>query len=133
MTKDSAVNALLVEDNPDDATRERQSLEDLGFTVTWTRNSREACDAISSGEWDVMVFDFRIDSEMTGVELARIAKVKHPAARIMFISGLTMVVRASLNTQEREEYPIIDKGLRMTRVFREVLQSNVQSQTAHCG
>lgn len=67
-------------------------LRDLGHAVTEAAGSAEALDALAASDMDVLMVDVGLPG-ISGIELARIAKQRHPAIGIVFATGQEADVR----------------------------------------
>ena len=86
---DSAVTVLLIEDEPLVAMFVRDALEDGGFVVLHLSEAQAAAKAISDGIETVaaLVTDIRLGDELTGWDLARLAREHRHELPIVYISG----------------------------------------------
>ena len=86
---DSAVTVLLIEDEPLVAMFVRDALEDGGFEVLHLSEAQAAAKAISDGIETVaaLVTDIRLGDELTGWDLARLAREHRHELPIVYISG----------------------------------------------
>ena len=77
---------LLVDDNQDGLLVRRTLLEELGFGVSVARNGDEGLKLFESGNFDVVVTDYRMP-RMNGAELIRRIRTLNPNARVILLSG----------------------------------------------
>jgi len=82
---------LVVEDNLDAQHLVCELLESLGHSVEGHTNGETALTALAGGEFDVLFTDVSLPG-ISGVELARRARVAQPALHIVFASGYGNVV-----------------------------------------
>ena len=93
MTRDAellwpGVRALLVEDHPVLRRILAQTLATLGFDVATVGDADEARAAIERDGCPELLFsDVRMPGSMTGIELARWVRERHPEARILLQTG----------------------------------------------
>lgn len=82
------VRAMLVEDHPALRRILAQTLATLGFAVTMVADADEARAAIERDGCPELLFsDVRMPGSMTGIELARWVRERHPQARILLQTG----------------------------------------------
>jgi CheY-like chemotaxis protein len=80
---------LVVDDDPLIAMSTVDMLEDLGHTVIEANSADQALKILENGQpVDLMLTDHAMPG-MTGMELARIAKDKHPEMPILLATGYT--------------------------------------------
>lgn len=79
---------MLVEDHPALRRILAQTLATLGFAVTMVADADEARAAIERDGCPELLFsDVRMPGSMTGIELARWVRERHPQARILLQTG----------------------------------------------
>ena len=82
------MRVLLIED--DDAIREllAEDLAGNGFEVSGLAFAEDALVLLGSGEAvDVLVIDINLGDGLTGMDLAEVARGRHPDVELVFISG----------------------------------------------
>lgn len=84
----SGVTAMLVEDHPALRRILTQTLATLGFAVTALPDADAAREQIERDGCPALLFsDVRMPGSMTGIELARWVRERHPDARILLQTG----------------------------------------------
>ncbi|WP_375411330.1 PAS domain S-box protein [uncultured Bradyrhizobium sp.] len=84
---------LVVEDNEDVGRFSTELLQDLGYTIRWTANAREALAALAEDEFAFdLVFSDVIMPGMNGVELAAIIRERYPGLPVVLTSGYSSVL-----------------------------------------
>jgi CheY-like chemotaxis protein len=79
---------LLVEDEPLIADVVRAALEDGGFAVTVAIHGQAAQEALASGTvFQGLVADIRLPGDLTGWDLARIARTELPNIAVVYATG----------------------------------------------
>ena len=77
---------LLVDDNPDGLLVRRLLLEELGLEVETALNGEEGLRRFESGNYDVVVTDYRMP-RMNGIEMIRRIRERDATARVILLSG----------------------------------------------
>lgn len=77
---------LLVDDNPDGLLVRRLLLEELGLEVETALNGEEGLRRFESGNYDVVVTDYRMPG-MNGIEMIRRIRERDATARVILLSG----------------------------------------------
>jgi DNA-binding response OmpR family regulator len=82
------LSAILVVDDDDDV-RDTISmlLSEAGFQVTTAANGLEALAIIGEKPFEMTVVDIRLPGGLSGLEMMRQARLRHPALKCLFISG----------------------------------------------
>ena len=84
---------LVVEDNEDVGRFSTAMLEDLGYTIRWVANAKDALAAISEDEFAFdLVFSDVIMPGMNGVELAILIRERFPGLPVVLTSGYSDVL-----------------------------------------
>ena len=84
---------LVVEDNEDVGRFSTAMLEDLGYTIRWVRNAKEALAVIADDEFAFdLIFSDVIMPGMNGVELAIIIRERFPGLPVVLTSGYSDVL-----------------------------------------
>ena len=83
----SVPNILLVDDCKDGLLVRKALLEELGYSVQSASNGEEGLILFESGQFDVVVTDYRMP-KMNGVELIQRIRRINPNARIVLLSKL---------------------------------------------
>lgn len=83
---------MVVDDMPEQATLARRILQRAGYVVLTALSGQEALEVLDGleGELDLLITDLRMP-RMTGPELAREVRKRHPLVRLMFVSGGSLV------------------------------------------
>jgi DNA-binding response OmpR family regulator len=86
---EGAVKIILVEDEALIALFVQEALEEEGFAVEFLNDAYKAEAAINPGieEVSALVTDVRLGAELTGWELARLAREASPNLPVVYISG----------------------------------------------
>lgn len=84
---------LVVEDNEDVGRFSTELLQDLGYSIKWTVNAREALAALAEDEFAFdLVFSDVIMPGMNGVELATVIRERYPGLPVVLTSGYSSVL-----------------------------------------
>ncbi|WP_188312140.1 hybrid sensor histidine kinase/response regulator [Salinarimonas soli] len=83
--------ALLVEDNSDVAEVSAGHLRDLGFEIDVVPDAGRALERLGSGSYVVMVSDVVMPGGVTGLDLAREVRARHPGLPILLVTGYSAV------------------------------------------
>jgi DNA-binding response OmpR family regulator len=85
--REPSLSVLVVED--DDKIKDIVSsvLEEAGFRVTTAHSGWEALAIFERETFDLLVADILLTKGLTGLELAKCARLRHPALKCLFISG----------------------------------------------
>ncbi|HEX6975612.1 MAG TPA: PAS domain-containing protein [Vicinamibacterales bacterium] len=79
---------LLVEDDPEVSTLSRELLTTLGFTVTHAVSAEQALAALTDGQsFDLVVSDIMMPGGVSGLELAREIRRRHPSLPVILTTG----------------------------------------------
>ncbi|WP_114948569.1 hybrid sensor histidine kinase/response regulator [Microvirga calopogonii] len=116
---------LVVEDNIEVGRFSTQLLQDLGYQTTWAANAREALQLLEEdhSRFDV-VFSDVVMPGMSGVELGREVRRRHPALPVVLTSGYSHV----LAEEGRHGFELLHKPYAVedvSRVLRHVTRSTV--------
>ena len=108
---------LLAED--DDSLRGflARALERAGYEVTACADGEEAA-AVLDQDWDLLLTDIVMPG-MDGIEVARQAAPRHPALRIMFITGFAAVALAA-GDQGPPGAKVLSKPIHLREIVSEV-------------
>src|SRR5436189_22138 len=79
-------NILLVDDNHDGLLVRRSLLEEAGCKVQIAKNGEEGLRLFETGEFDIVVTDYRMP-QMNGAELIAKIRASDAHARIILLSG----------------------------------------------
>lgn len=118
MTPPTTQRILLVED--DTAIREltEDVLSESGYNLTAVGDAEAAVAALcSTGSFDLLISDIRLPG-MNGCELARHAMTRHPALRVLLMTGY-----AGQRASDPESLPRHIPVLRKPFTLRELLES----------
>ncbi|MET0374290.1 MAG: response regulator [Rhizorhabdus sp.] len=80
--------ALIVEDNVLLNCLLQEMVQTLGFSVSGVITSADAREAISRGDFDLMLTDLNLDQGSSGLMLAREAMLANRTLRVVIASGL---------------------------------------------
>jgi PAS domain S-box-containing protein len=84
---------LVVEDNEDVGQFSTELLQDLGYTIKWVANAREALALLATDELAFdLVFSDVIMPGMNGVELAVVIRERYPGLPVVLTSGYSSVL-----------------------------------------
>jgi DNA-binding response OmpR family regulator len=82
------MRVLLIEDDEQVRTFLSDALTDEGFDVDSLANAEDALVLLGAGQVpDVLVTDIHLGPGLDGIDLADVARVKHPDVGVVFISG----------------------------------------------
>jgi PAS domain S-box-containing protein len=104
---------LLVEDNPDVATASTILLEQLGYSVRWAPNARDALGEIAKNDVDLVFSDVVMPGEMDGLALANAIRQLRPDMPILLTTGYSDTVRDAAT-----RFPIIRKPYELQELSR---------------
>jgi PAS domain S-box-containing protein len=106
---------LVVDDDPLIAMSTVDMLEDLGHTVVEAHSAKRALEILEAGQsFDLMMTDQAMPG-MTGIELAEIARTKHPAMLVLLATGY-----ADLPEGARADLPRISKPYHQVQLQAEI-------------
>ena len=128
-----SLRVLVVEDNADVGRSAADALADLGFVATWVVDARDALDRLNRtpNEFDV-VFSDVVMPGMSGLELARAIRGRHPAMPVILTSGYSHV----LAEEGRHGFELLQKPYsveQLSRVLRKATAQQLQATADHCG
>jgi len=106
--------ALLVEDNADVAEVGREMLSQLGYTVRFAADARQALGVIKRERFDLVVSDIVMPGGMNGVELAKAIRADHPALPILLVTGYAGPAGAA------PEFPVLRKPYRFEQLRKAI-------------
>lgn len=110
---------LLVEDMPDVRATILEQLVSLGLAVTAAANSKEALATLEgSGPFDLLLTDIGLPGNMSGAELARIVAERHPATRVLLMSGYNSPQTTSAATPQ--EWNLLHKPFRRSELAEKI-------------
>jgi DNA-binding response OmpR family regulator len=82
------MRVLLIEDDPQLRGNFVEMLHDGGFDVDGLANAEDALVLLGAGQIpDVLVTDINLGLGLDGIELANMARAKHPEVGVVFITG----------------------------------------------
>ena len=116
------VSVLVVDDEPGLAAGMAEALERIGLTAFACMNGREALRVIDENEIDLVLTDL-IMHEVTGMDVLRAAKQRHPDCEVIVISGQGSV-EAAVDAMKAGAATYIRKPLRVEEV-RAVVQKQL--------
>lgn len=122
-----SLRVLVVEDNADVGRSAADALADLGVVATWAVNARESLDHLTRTpkEFDV-VFSDVVMPGMSGLELARAIRGRHPAMPVILTSGYSHV----LAEEGRHGFELLQKPYsveQLSRVLRKATAQQLQA------
>src|SRR6266571_5139754 len=82
-----APHLLLVDDNQNGLAARKSFLQEQGYAITTATNGEEALEAVSKGQFDLMVTDFRMPN-MNGIELIGLVRALQPQLSVILLSAL---------------------------------------------
>ncbi|HYE00280.1 MAG TPA: GAF domain-containing protein [Alphaproteobacteria bacterium] len=82
---------LVVEDNVEVGTFSTQLLHDLGYETAWAANADEALALLAQSTFDVVFTDVMMPG-MSGVELGKLIRRRHPGLPVVLTSGYSHVL-----------------------------------------
>ena len=82
---------LVVDDEPTVLSTMKVILHTKGHEVTTTASAAEARGALAAGEFDVVVTDMRMETELAGYEVVRAAKQVHPSPGIVILTAIPLL------------------------------------------
>ncbi|HEX2555823.1 MAG TPA: PAS domain S-box protein [Microvirga sp.] len=110
---------LVVEDNAEVGTFSTQILQDLGYETVWATNAEEALACLAASEPFDVVFSDVVMPGMSGVELGREIRRRHPGLPVVLTSGYSEV----LAEEGRHGFELLQKPYaaeELSRVLRRV-------------
>ncbi len=97
---------LLVEDNDEVAQTTRTLIQALGYDVHRVGNAKEALRYLAAGKpLDVLLSDVVMPGSMSGIELAKLLKQRHPHLPLVLMSGYTQ----DLDADDKEAFQVLSK------------------------
>jgi two-component system, NtrC family, sensor kinase len=97
---------LLVEDNDEVALTTRSLIQSLGYDVHRVGNAKEALRYLAAGKpLDVLLSDVVMPGAMSGIDLAKLLKERHPHLPLVLMSGYTQNIAAD----DREAFQVLAK------------------------
>lgn len=122
MSEDAQDVVLIVEDDPSIMTVLSAYLSGEGYRVLQAVNGAQAFEILASKpHLDMMITDFRLPGDITGVQIAEPAVKLRPELKVIFISGYAQEVRDTESPIIRNA-PVLDKPFDLDE-----LQSIMQS------
>ena len=116
------VNVLVVDDEPGHAEMMGEALERLGLAPFCATSGREALRYISENEVDLVLTDL-VMRDVTGMDVLRAAKQRHPDCEVIVISGQGSV-EAAVEAMAAGAATYVRKPLRVDEV-RAVVQKQI--------
>ncbi len=89
---DATPRILLVDDNANMRTLIAGLLSEQGFCVDEAADGLSALKRLAEDDFDLMITDVRLPPTLGGVETVRLARLRWPALRSLFISGASRPV-----------------------------------------
>lgn len=118
---------LVVEDNVEVGRFSTQILEDLGYQTTWAANGREALHLLDTGQSFDAVFSDVVMPGMSGVELGRELRRRHPDLPVILTSGYSHILAEGRQGFELLQKPYAAEDL--ARLLRRILGDKGSKQT----
>jgi CheY-like chemotaxis protein len=115
-------SALVVEDNPSVSEVTVSMLEELGYQVQLVSSAQGALEALSHGDFDLVVSDIVMPGTMDGIALARAIRKRKPSTPIILVTGY-----ASIADDPDLEFPLIRKPLRVADLSRALARLTAQT------
>ncbi|MDO1557835.1 response regulator [Brevundimonas sp. 2R-24] len=94
-----------------------RALERAGHTVVVCENGDEAVAALEDGHYDLLLTDIVMPGA-DGIEVARLAALKQPGLRIMFITGFAAVALTA--AQAAPQAKVLSKPVHLREIVSEV-------------
>jgi CheY-like chemotaxis protein len=116
---------LVVEDNIEVGTFSTQLLQDLGYETTWASNAQEALARLSQGGRFDVVFSDVVMPGMSGVDLGKEIRRRHPDLPVILTSGYSEV----LAEEGRHGFELLQKPYaaeELSRVLRRVTRRRIR-------
>ena len=110
---------LVVEDNVDVGTFATHLLQDLGYETTWAANANEALKLLQGANGFDVVFSDVVMPGMSGIELGREIRRKHPGLPVVLTSGYSDV----LAKEGRHGFDLIQKPYAVEELSRILLRA----------
>jgi CheY-like chemotaxis protein len=103
---------LLVDDDPDVAATNVETIEELGHSVELTATAAEAAEALERKAPDLVVLEAILGGKFTGIELAKELAETHPdLPMIMLTRADEQLTSAELESQDRDGWLPVDRYL----------------------
>ena len=106
---------LVVEDDPLIAMSTVDMLEDLGHTVVEANSGKRALEILEGGRSVDMMMTDQAMPGMTGMELAKLVRRKHPSMPVLLVTGY-----ADLPASQRSVLPRLSKPYRQSQLKAEI-------------
>lgn len=78
---------LFVEDEPMLRTLIGETLQDLGHEVQLASDALVAAGLLAQSAFEVVISDITMPGGMSGIDLAELVQVRHPASKVILVSG----------------------------------------------
>jgi CheY-like chemotaxis protein len=117
---------LVVDDDPSVLLMLRAVLESVGHTVTTATSAADARKQLSTGWFDLVVTDMRMESETAGFDVVRAARKRSEPPAIIILTAYPMLEQ---QWREAGAQASIMKGTpvaQLTRIIDEVLAAHAQ-------
>jgi CheY-like chemotaxis protein len=103
---------LLVDDDPDVAATNVETIEELGHSVELTATAAEAAEALGRKAPDLVVLEAILGGKFAGIELAKELAETHPdLPMIMLTRADEQLTSAELESQDRDGWLPVDRYL----------------------
>jgi two-component system NtrC family sensor kinase len=96
---------LLVEDNAEVAEITKANLEDLGYEVRHVANGAQALDELRPDHVDLVLSDIVMPGPVSGLDLARAVRDRHPNLPILLVTGYSTVAQEAAD----DGFPLLRK------------------------
>lgn len=112
-------SVLAVDDNPAIRSLVAEQMTSLGYRVTEASSAEEALAVLEGcdGRFDLLLSDIVMPGGRSGVDLAKIARVRWPELKVLLVSGFA----GSADTEEEASaFPLLQKPFRKAELARSV-------------
>jgi CheY-like chemotaxis protein len=96
----SQPHILVVDDEPSVLLTYKMILEQEGYRVTAAPNSKEACKAVESTRFDLLLCDFSLEQQHTGFEVIAAARKLEPKTPCVLLTGYANMETAQQAKQQ---------------------------------
>ena len=118
------MRVLLIEDDELVRTSLSDTLTEEGFDVDSLANAEDALVLLGAGQVpDVLVTDVHLGPGLDGIDLADVARVKHPDVGVVFISGESSDAQGHRPGAHERFLRKPFSSFRLTEVIRDTLKS----------
>jgi CheY-like chemotaxis protein len=108
---------LIVEDEPDLMEVAAELFRTIGYEVLTAAGGAQALALLAHGPAVQVLFSDVVMPGMSGVELARAVRARHPAVRVVLTSGYPPAALRARQV-ESDDFPLISKPYRLSDILR---------------